>query len=146
MIWYLWLYVNTYLCFQLKIILIRIFMITEEARSKCDMSRPYKLYGNPASQWTSVRVYDRGRDRATVCGTRCWTAIHHYRWRRTRCRRREVSNVCDNIKCRATSWHYTFRTVVGYLEFTLNPLLLCSRGVDEEGSQSLTRVILSPIS
>ena len=33
-----------------------------------------------------------------------------------------------------------------YLEFTLNPLLLRSRGVDEEGSQSLTRVILRPIS
>ena len=32
-----------------------------------------------------------------------------------------------------------------YLEFTLNPLLR-SRGVDEEGSQSLTRVILRPIS
>ena len=33
-----------------------------------------------------------------------------------------------------------------YLEFTLNPLLLRSRGVDEEGGQSLTRVILCPIS
>ena len=33
-----------------------------------------------------------------------------------------------------------------YLEFTLNPLLLRSRGIDEEGSQSLTRVILRPIS
>ena len=33
-----------------------------------------------------------------------------------------------------------------YLEFTLNPLLLRSRGVDEEGSQSLIRVILRPIS
>ena len=33
-----------------------------------------------------------------------------------------------------------------YLEFTLNPLLLRSRGLDEEGSQSLTRVILRPIS
>ena len=30
--------------------------------------------------------------------------------------------------------------------FTLNPLLLHSRGVDEEGSQSLTHVILRPIS
>ena len=33
-----------------------------------------------------------------------------------------------------------------YLEFTLNPLLVRSRGVDEEGSQCLTRVILRPIS
>ena len=30
--------------------------------------------------------------------------------------------------------------------FTLNPLLLRIRGADEEGSQSLTRVILRPIS
>ena len=35
---------------------------------------------------------------------------------------------------------------IHYLEFTLNPLLLRSRGVDEEGSQLLTRVILCPIS
>ena len=32
-----------------------------------------------------------------------------------------------------------------YLEFTLNPILR-SRGVDEEGSQLLTHVILRPIS
>ena len=29
------------------------------------MSRPGKLYGNPASQWISVRVYGRGRDTQT---------------------------------------------------------------------------------
>ena len=32
------------------------------------------------------------------------------------------------------------------VKFTLNPLLLRSRGVDEEGSQSLTLVILRPMS
>ena len=32
------------------------------------------------------------------------------------------------------------------IEFTLNPLLLRSRGVDEEESQSPTRVIRRPIS
>ena len=42
----------------------------------------------------------------------------------------------------------TFRAdvIYLYLEFTLNPLVLRSRRVDEEGSQSLTRVILRPIS
>ena len=36
--------------------------------------------------------------------------------------------------------------VLPCLEFTLNPLLLHSRGVDEKGSQSLTHVILRLIS
>ena len=46
---------------------------------------------------------------------------------------------CACVRCRR------FVLTALLLEFTLN-LLLRSRGVDEEGSQSLTRVILRPIS